>query len=108
MPGQKILMNFPVTGTSHTLADYRARGGYEALAKALRDLKPEQVTQELVDSGLQGRGGAAFPAGRKWQGINPYDGQPHYLVANADEGEPGTFKDRWVLEYTPTPCSNPC
>lgn len=101
MTGRKVLMDFAVTDDSHTLAAYRARGGYQALAKALADMRPEDVTQEIVDSGIQGRGGAAFPAGRKWQGIDPYDGQPHYLIANADEGEPGTFKDRWVLEYNP-------
>jgi NADH-quinone oxidoreductase subunit F len=101
MTGRKVLMDFEVTPTSHSLDEYRARGGYEALDKALRTMKPREVTQEIVDSGLQGRGGAAFPAGRKWQGIDPDDGQPHYLIANADEGEPGTFKDRWVLEYTP-------
>jgi len=94
-------MDFEVTPTSHTLAAYRARGGYQALEKALRELKPAEVTQTVMDSGLQGRGGAAFPAGRKWQGINLDDGLPHYLIANADEGEPGTFKDRWVLENTP-------
>jgi NADH-quinone oxidoreductase subunit F len=101
MTGRKVLMDFEVTPTSHTLAEYRARGGYQALEKALREMRPENVTQEIVDSGIQGRGGAAFPAGRKWQGIDPHDGRPHYLIANADEGEPGTFKDRWVLEYTP-------
>lgn len=101
MPGRKVLMDFEVTADSHTLAEYRARGGYEALAKALSTMQPREVTQEIVDSGLQGRGGAAFPAGRKWQGIDPDDGQPHYLIANADEGEPGTFKDRWVLEFNP-------
>ena len=101
MTGRKVLMNFEVTPTSHTLAAYLARGGYQALAGALRTMKPRDVTQEIVDSGLQGRGGAAFPAGRKWQVVDPHDGQPHYLVANADEGEPGTFKDRWVLEHSP-------
>jgi NADH-quinone oxidoreductase subunit F len=94
-------MSFEVTPASHTLEAYLERGGYRALAKALRTMAPGQVTQEIVDSGLQGRGGAAFPAGRKWQVIDPHDGQPHYLVANADEGEPGTFKDRWVLEHSP-------
>ena len=101
MTGAKILMDFEVTETSHTLEAYRARGGYQALERALTTMKPGEISKEIVDSGLQGRGGAAFPAGRKWQGIDPYDGQPHYLVANADEGEPGTFKDRWVLEYSP-------
>lgn len=101
MDGHKVLMNFNVTARSHSLKAYRARGGYRGLEKALAQMKPEEVTQTIVDSGLQGRGGAAFPAGRKWQGIDPHDGQPHYLIANADEGEPGTFKDRWVLEFSP-------
>ena len=101
MTGRKVLMDFLVSDDSHTLAAYRARGGYEALGKALEAMRPEDVTREIVDSGIQGRGGAAFPAGRKWQGIDPHDGQPHYLIANADEGEPGTFKDRWVLEHDP-------
>ena len=64
-------------------------------------MKPGDVTKEVTASGLQGRGGAAFPAGRKWQVINLSDGQPHYLCGNADEGEPGTFKDRWLLENAP-------
>ncbi len=98
---RKRLIDFEVTPTSHRLADYRARGGYEALRKALTSMTPSQVTQEVVDSGLQGRGGAAFPVGRKWQVVKLDDGQPHYLCANADEGEPGTFKDRWVLENAP-------
>jgi NADH-quinone oxidoreductase subunit F len=101
MTGRKRLMNFEVTPTSHRLADYRARGGYEALRKALASMTPQQVTQEVVDSGLQGRGGAAFPVGRKWQVVKLDEGQPHYLCANADEGEPGTFKDRWILEHAP-------
>jgi len=101
MPGTPILMNFAVTAGSHTLADYRARGGYGALAKALAQMRPEDVTREVTASGLQGRGGAAFPVGRKWAVVKLDDGQPHYLCANADEGEPGTFKDRWILENSP-------
>ena len=94
-------MTFPVTATSHLLADYRARGGYATLAKVLREMRPEQVTKEVAASGILGHGGAAFPAGRKWGVIKLNDGQPHYLCANADEGEPGTFKDRWILENAP-------
>jgi len=101
MPNARLLMTFPVTATSHTLAEYRARGGYGALEKALRQMTPQQVTAEVNASGIQGRGGAAFPMGRKWGVIHPNDGQPHYLCANADEGEPGTFKDRWILENAP-------
>jgi len=101
MTGRKLLMTFAVTATSHTLADYRARGGYATLEKVVRNMKPQDVTKEVAASGIQGRGGAAFPAGRKWGVINLADGQPHYLCANADEGEPGTFKDRWILENAP-------
>ena len=101
MSGRHLLMNFEVTPTSHTLADYRARGGYGALEKALTQMTAQQVTAEVTASGVQGRGGANFAAGRKWGVINLDDGQPHYLCANADEGEPGTFKDRWILENAP-------
>jgi NADH-quinone oxidoreductase subunit F len=101
MANIKLLMTFPVTPTSYTLSDYRARGGYATLAKALREMTPQQVHAEVTASGIQGRGGAAFPMGRKWAVVHPGDGQPHYLCANADEGEPGTFKDRWILEEAP-------
>jgi len=101
MPGRQLIMDFPVTATSHLLADYRARGGYQALQKVLQTLKPEDVTKEVTNSGLLGHGGAAFQVGRKWAVIKLDDGQPHYLCANADEGEPGTFKDRWILEHAP-------
>ena len=59
------------------------------------------MSAEITASGIQGRGGAAFPMGRKWGVVHLNDGQPHYLCANADEGEPGTFKDRWILENAP-------
>jgi NADH-quinone oxidoreductase subunit F len=101
MPGRQLIMDFPVTATSHLLADYRARGGYQTLERALQTLKPEDVTKEVTNSGLLGHGGAAFQVGRKWAVVKLDDGQPHYLCANADEGEPGTFKDRWILEHAP-------
>jgi NADH-quinone oxidoreductase subunit F len=101
MPGRQIIMDFPVTATSHTLADYGARGGYETLRKALTTMTPLDVQKQVTDSGLLGHGGAAFQVGRKWAVIKLDDGQPHYLCANADEGEPGTFKDRWILENAP-------
>ena len=101
MTGRKLFMNFDITDSSHTLAEYKTRGGYQAIAKALRDMRPEDVTKEVSASGLLGHGGAAFAAGRKWGVIKLNDGQPHYLCMNADEGEPGTFKDRWFLENAP-------
>ena len=97
----RLLMTFEVTPTSHLLADYKARGGYAAIEKAIRAMKPKEVTELVTASGIQGRGGANFSAGRKWSVVNLNDGQPHYLCANADEGEPGTFKDRWILENAP-------
>ncbi|MFZ5538402.1 MAG: NADH-quinone oxidoreductase subunit F, partial [Pseudomonadota bacterium] len=101
MTGAKVIMSFPVTPTSHRLAEYEARGGYGTLRKVLAQMRPEDVTREVTASGLLGHGGAAFPVGRKWQVVHLNDGQPHYLCANADEGEPGTFKDRWILENAP-------
>jgi NADH-quinone oxidoreductase subunit F len=101
MPGRQLLMTFPVTVTSHTLAEYRARGGYATLERVLKTMKPEDVTKEVTASGLLGHGGAAFPVGRKWAVIKLNDGQAHFLCCNADEGEPGTFKDRWILENAP-------
>jgi NADH-quinone oxidoreductase subunit F len=104
LSGTKFFMNFPVTATSHTLADYRQRGGYQALEKALRTMQSPDVTKEVAASGLLGHGGAAFPAGRKWGVVKLNDGEPHYVCMNADEGEPGTFKDRWLLEHVPHLC----
>ena len=83
-----------------SLDDYRANGGYEALRRAF-DLGPESVLREVLDSKLLGRGGAAFPMGRKWEAVARQPRRPHYLICNADESEPGTFKDRVVLEGDP-------
>ncbi|MHB0948430.1 MAG: NAD(P)H-dependent oxidoreductase subunit E [Gemmatimonadaceae bacterium] len=79
---------------------YRAAGGYEALRKALA-MGPAAVIQEVLDSKLVGRGGAAFPMGRKWQAVASAAARPHFMVCNADESEPGTFKDRVLLEGDP-------
>ncbi|WP_217239143.1 NAD(P)H-dependent oxidoreductase subunit E [Streptomyces sp. AC555_RSS877] len=83
-----------------SLDDYRAHGGYAALRRAF-DLGPAGVIREVTDSGLVGRGGAAFPTGRKWQATASQPDHPHYLVCNADESEPGTFKDRVIMEGDP-------
>jgi len=83
-----------------TLDAYRASGGYAALRRAV-ELGPEGVIRELKDSKLQGRGGAAFPIGIKWEAVAKQPVRPHYLVCNADESEPGTFKDRALLEGDP-------
>ncbi|MBC7274628.1 MAG: NAD(P)H-dependent oxidoreductase subunit E, partial [Streptomyces sp.] len=83
-----------------SLDDYRAHGGYGALRRAF-ELGPAGVIREVTDSGLVGRGGAAFPTGRKWQATASQPDHPHYLVCNADESEPGTFKDRVIMEGDP-------
>jgi NADH-quinone oxidoreductase subunit F len=82
------------------LDSYRAEGGYEALRFAV-DLGPEGVIRELKDARLMGRGGAAFPTGVKWEAVATQATRPHYVVCNADESEPGTFKDRVVMENDP-------
>ena len=83
-----------------SLDDYRSRGGYAALRRAV-DLGPTRVIAELKDSSLTGRGGAAFPTGVKWEAVAQSPERPHHLVCNADESEPGTFKDRVLMEGDP-------
>jgi NADH-quinone oxidoreductase subunit F len=85
---------------ARTLAGYRKLGGYEGLAKALT-LEPDAVIEEVKASGLRGRGGAGFPTGLKWSFIPKGKDKPKYLVCNADESEPGTFKDRLLMEADP-------
>src|SRR5947207_12301894 len=85
----------------HRLSVYREHGGYETLARALKELTPEAVHAEVKTSGLRGRGGAGFSTGTKW-GFLPKDvSGPRYVVVNADESEPGTSKDRYLLENSP-------
>jgi NADH-quinone oxidoreductase subunit F len=83
-----------------SLEAYRADGGYTALKRAF-ELRPEGVIQEVLVSNLVGRGGAAFPTGRKWDAVSKAPERPHYVVCNADESEPGTFKDRILMESDP-------
>lgn len=80
---------------------YIARGGYNALIKALTQMSPEDVIKEVIDSGLRGRGGAGFPTGVKWNFARKSHGNPKYIVCNGDEGDPGAFMDRAVLEGDP-------
>ena len=82
------------------LEEYREEGGYRGWEKALRDMSPDEVVEEVKASGLRGRGGAGFPAGMKW-GFVPKVAGPKYLCCNADESEPGTFKDREIMEVEP-------
>jgi NADP-reducing hydrogenase subunit HndC len=81
--------------------EYIINDGYEALAKMFTDMSPQDVITELSNSGLRGRGGAGFPVGRKWGFVAAAQGSPKYVICNADESEPGTFKDRLILEGDP-------
>jgi NADH-quinone oxidoreductase subunit F len=80
---------------------YRKNGGYASAEKALKTMSPDDVTNEVKKSGLRGRGGAGFPTGMKWGFLAKPAGVPRYLVCNADESEPGTFKDRYLMEHIP-------
>ena len=85
---------------ARTLSGWKARGGYRALEQAL-SMTPAAIVDVVKASGLRGRGGAGFPTGMKWSFMKPGDGKPHYLCCNADESEPGTFKDREIMRWTP-------
>lgn len=85
----------------HTFAVYRKYGGYKSLEKVLKTMSPEEVLEEVKKSGLRGRGGAGFPTGMKWSFLARPEGVPRHLVCNADESEPGTFKDRYLMEFLP-------
>ncbi|TMC66373.1 MAG: NADH-quinone oxidoreductase subunit E [Chloroflexi bacterium] len=98
-PGLRLLARVGVVDPA-SLEDYRAHGGFGALERARR-IGSQQVIDEVAASGLVGRGGAAFPTGRKWAAVAQQPAQPHYLVCNADESEPGTFKDRVLMEGDP-------
>src|SRR5437667_4374535 len=91
-------------GAPASLDEYRGAGGYKGLARALKDLEPQDLIGLIKDSGLRGRGGAGFPSGLKWSFVpsgDKWDGGPKYLLCNADEMEPGTFKDRVLFEINP-------
>lgn len=83
------------------IEDYKLKGGYTALSKAIKEMTPQEVINEVKNSKLVGRGGAAFPTGLKWEFSSRATKKPKYIICNADEGEPGTFKDRLVLENDP-------
>ena len=97
--GRRILARVGVVDPM-SLAAYRAQGGYAALRRAI-DIGPSLTIREVKDAKLLGRGGAAFPTGVKWEAVAQQPARPHYVVCNADESEPGTFKDRVVMEGDP-------
>ena len=98
-PSLRLLRRVDVVDPT-SLDEYRAHGGYEPLRRAI-DLGPEGIIREVTDAKLMGRGGAAFPTGRKWDAVARQPVRPHYLICNADESEPGTFKDRALMEGDP-------
>ncbi|MBL7793045.1 MAG: NADH-quinone oxidoreductase subunit NuoF [Saprospiraceae bacterium] len=101
MATRKILLaNDHIPGIQ-TYEVYRRQGGYRSVEKALKNMSPDDVVEEVKRSGLRGRGGAGFPTGMKWSFLAKPEGVPRYLLCNADESEPGTFKDRYLMERIP-------
>ena len=101
MTGRKLLLeNVHIPGIE-TFDVYRKNGGYASVEKALKKMTPDEVVEEVKKSGLRGRGGAGFPTGMKWSFLAKPEGVPRHLVCNADESEPGTFKDRYLMEKLP-------
>jgi NADH-quinone oxidoreductase subunit F len=99
--GKKLLLDKANIENIGRYDVYRQNGGYAAAEKALKSMSPDQVTDQVKKSGLRGRGGAGFPTGMKWGFLAKPEGVPRYLVCNADESEPGTFKDRFLMEFIP-------
>lgn len=100
MARKLLLTHIDVPGIN-TFEVYRQKGGYAAVEKVIKTMSPEDVVEEVKKSGLRGRGGAGFPTGMKWSFLAKPEGVPRYLVCNADESEPGTFKDRYLMTYIP-------
>ena len=99
--GLKLLLEKANVPGIRTYDVYRREGGYSAAEKALKEMTIESIVEEVKKSGLRGRGGAGFPAGMKWSFIDKKSEKPRYLVCNADESEPGTFKYRYLMEKIP-------
>lgn len=98
---RKVLLEHIDVPGIETFDIYRKNGGYASVEKALKSMSPEDVLEEVKKSGMRGRGGAGFPTGMKWSFLAKPEGVPRYLVCNADESEPGTFKDRYLMEKIP-------
>ena len=98
---EKVLLRNIDVPDSHTLAVYSSRGGYRPWEQVVKNIRPEQLIEEIKASGLRGRGGAGFPTGMKWSFVPKDSPKPKYMVCNADESEPGTFKDRLLIEKDP-------
>jgi len=100
VPEKRILLNKVDEMAPGDIRSYEEQGGFKALKKAL-EMSPEEVIAEVKASGLRGRGGAGFPCGAKWELARKAAGETKYLICNADEGEVGTFKDRYLLQKNP-------
>jgi NADH-quinone oxidoreductase subunit F len=99
--GKQLLIQHVNVPNIHTLQVYKENGGYASVEKALKSMTPNDVVEEVKKSGLRGRGGAGFPTGMKWSFLAKPEGVDRHLVCNADESEPGTFKDRYLMEKIP-------
>lgn len=99
--GRKLLLEHAHVEGINSYEVYRKHGGYRSVEKALKTMNPDAVVEEVKKSGLRGRGGAGFPTGMKWSFLAKPEGVPRYLCCNADESEPGTFKDRYLMEKIP-------
>lgn len=99
--GMKLLLEHIDKPGIQSIDGYLKNGGYRSVEKALKQLSPDQLVEEVKTSGLRGRGGAGFPTGLKWTFLDKKSDKPKYLVCNADESEPGTFKDRFLMEHIP-------
>jgi NADH-quinone oxidoreductase subunit F len=97
----KILTEHIDTPNLHQIDVYQQFGGYASVEKSLKKMTPDELIDEVKKSGLRGRGGAGFPAGMKWSFIDKKSNKPRYLICNADESEPGTFKDRYLMQRNP-------
>src|SRR6188472_4360211 len=97
----KVLTSRFDVPNGHTLEHYLKTGGYKGLEKALKEMTPDDVIAEVKKSVLRGRGGAGFPTGLKWSFVPKDSPKAKYIVCNADESEPGSFKDRYLMEYDP-------
>jgi NADH-quinone oxidoreductase subunit F len=98
---EKVLLRYIHDPNQNRIDGYERNGGYQAWRKVIHEMTPEQVMEEVKKSGLRGRGGAGFPTGQKWSFVPKNTGKPTYLCCNADESEPGTFKDRLIIEKDP-------
>ena len=98
---RKLLLEHINVPGINTFDVYRSKGGYASVEKALKTMSPDDIVEEVKKSGLRGRGGAGFPTGMKWSFLAKPEGVARYLVCNADESEPGTFKDRYLMTYIP-------